>query len=158
MSLFCWVLLLILNLILIESFEFSKILCTLTTLWTWDTKIIWVLLEWSNNLTPQKKSGRSFSHWMKPSWTKVHLRMVKAISLGIPIASLYINKNLGLQIFEILFFEHYASFVKLGASSILFCFGVASLPFVDLHLWGYSNILSLKEERRRNKNSRKKRF
>jgi hypothetical protein len=32
-------------------------------------------------------------------------------------ASLYINKNLGLQIFKLLFFEHYASFVKLGAPS-----------------------------------------
>jgi hypothetical protein len=39
-----------------------------------------------------------------------------------PLASLYINKNLGLQIFKLLFFEHYESLVKLGASSLLFLF------------------------------------
>jgi hypothetical protein len=48
--------------------------------------------------------------------------MVKTIRLGIPPASLSINKNPSLQIFKLLFFEHYKSFVKLGASRILFLF------------------------------------
>jgi hypothetical protein len=59
---------------------------------------------------------------MKPSYTKENLRMVKTIILEIPHASLYTNKNLGLQIFKLLFLEHYVSFIKFGASSLLFLF------------------------------------
>jgi hypothetical protein len=58
--------------------------------------------------------------------------MVKTISVGIPPVSLYINKNLDLQVFKLLFFKHYVSFVKLGASSLLFLFWSSiSINFVD---------------------------
>jgi hypothetical protein len=107
------------------------------------------------NLTPQKKSRRCFcsevfSEGIEAKLNQGDIRIVKTISLGIPTACFYINKNLSLQFFKLLFFEHYTSFVKLGESSLLlFCFwsciSIFCRPPSVVSLLEYS--LSLKERR-----------
>jgi hypothetical protein len=76
-----------------------------------------------------------------------------------PMAFLYINKNLCLQIFKLLFFKHYASFAKLGAYSILFLSSISTFCRPPSVVRLLEIIISLKEKREGEKNySRRKVF
>jgi hypothetical protein len=67
---------------------------------------------------PVEKSGRSFCSEVFSQKdegkikTKMYLRMVKTISLEMHRESLYMNTNLGLQTFKLLFFKHYKKIVE----------------------------------------------
>jgi hypothetical protein len=115
-----------------------------------------VFLKWqdlyllcTNNLTPQKRVGEVFcseifSQGYEAKLNRRELKDGQNHKLGDTSASLNINKNLGMQIFKLLFFEHYESLVKLGRLVFTFGFRVASLSFVDhLQLWIYYTILYL---------------
>ena len=82
-------------LILFGSFDFLRMLETWESLWTFETKF-YLGLDHSKGIffipltsPPQKRNGRKFCvevFWqgMEEQQTKIYLRMVKTISLGIP--------------------------------------------------------------------------
>jgi hypothetical protein len=54
--------------------------------------------------------GEVFSQGYEAKLNQGELKDDQDHKLGMPPASLYINKNLGLQIFKLLFFQHYKEF------------------------------------------------
>jgi hypothetical protein len=88
-------------------------------------------------INPAEKEWDKFLYWIfsqgiKPIETIEYSRMVKNISSGMPKALLYMNKNLGLQIFKLYFLstvksslslEHLVSIFKFLEQNLFFCEG-----------------------------------